>query len=75
MATVTIRNLAEETRRALKTRAARHNRSMEQEIRQILDQAVTEDYDFVGGWLCAAEDLRGDFEIPARSQAREVDLS
>lgn len=40
MAAVTIRNLSEETHRALKLRAARHNRSTEAEIRAILDAAV-----------------------------------
>lgn len=40
MSSVTIRNLSEETRRALKLRAAQHNRSMEAEIRAILDAAV-----------------------------------
>lgn len=40
MAAVTIRNLSEETHRALKIRAAQHNRSTEAEIRAILEQAV-----------------------------------
>jgi plasmid stability protein len=37
---VTIRNLSEETHRALKVRAAQHNRSAEAEIRAILEDAV-----------------------------------
>ncbi|MBI1209568.1 MAG: plasmid stabilization protein [Azospirillum sp.] len=37
MPAVTIRNLSEETRRALKVRAAQHNRSMEAEMRAILE--------------------------------------
>ncbi|MGH7023124.1 MAG: FitA-like ribbon-helix-helix domain-containing protein [Caulobacteraceae bacterium] len=40
MAVVTVRNLPEETHRALKVRAARHGRSTEAEIREILDEAV-----------------------------------
>lgn len=40
MAAVTIRNLSEETRRALKVRAAQHNRSTEAEMRAILEAAV-----------------------------------
>jgi plasmid stability protein len=40
MATVSIRNLSDETHRALKIRAARHNRSMEAEIRAILDETA-----------------------------------
>jgi plasmid stability protein len=37
---VTIRNLPEETHRALRVRAARHGRSTEAEIRDILECAV-----------------------------------
>lgn len=40
MAAVTIRNLSEEARRALKVRAAQHNRSAEAEMRAILEAAV-----------------------------------
>ena len=40
MPAVTIRNLSEETHRALKVRAARHGQSTEAEIREILEQAV-----------------------------------
>jgi plasmid stability protein len=37
---VTIRNLPEATHRALKVRAARHGRSTEAEIRDIIESAV-----------------------------------
>ena len=40
MAAVTIRNLPEATHRALKARAARHGRSTEAEIREIIESAV-----------------------------------
>ena len=40
MPAVTVRNLSEETHRALKARAAQHGRSTEAEIRAILDAAV-----------------------------------
>ena len=40
MPAVTIRNLSEETHRALKLRATRHGRSTEAEIRDILESAV-----------------------------------
>lgn len=40
MPAVTIRNLSDETHRALKVRAAQHNRSAEAEIRAILEAAV-----------------------------------
>jgi len=40
MPVVTVRNLPEETHRALKVRAAQHGRSTEAEIREILEEAV-----------------------------------
>ena len=40
MSVVTVRNLPEETHRALKLRAAQHGRSTEAEIREILEGAV-----------------------------------
>jgi len=40
MAAVTVRNLPEETRSALKLRAAQNGRSTEAEIRDILEAAV-----------------------------------
>ena len=40
MSAVTVRNLPEETHRALKHRAAQHGRSTEAEIRYILENAV-----------------------------------
>ncbi|MGH8035765.1 MAG: FitA-like ribbon-helix-helix domain-containing protein [Lysobacterales bacterium] len=40
MSVVTVRNLPEETHRALKVRAAQHGRSTEAEIRNILQEAV-----------------------------------
>lgn len=40
MAAVTIRNLSDEAHRALKVRAAKHNRSAEAEMRAILETAV-----------------------------------
>lgn len=41
MAAITVRNLSDETHRALKARAAAHHRSTEAEVRAILDDAVT----------------------------------
>ena len=43
MPVITIRNPPEETHRALKVRAARHGRSAEAEIREILKNAVRTD--------------------------------
>lgn len=42
MESITIRNLPENTKRDLKLRAARHGRSMEQEVREILKTALRE---------------------------------
>lgn len=75
VATLTIRNVSEAARRALKVRAARHNRSMEAEVRDILERAANDDVGFVGGWLERAEQSRGeDLQVPIRSTAREIDL-
>ena len=41
MATLTVRNLEDDTRDRLRVRAARNGRSMEEEARVILRQAVT----------------------------------
>ena len=40
MASITVRNLDESVKNSLRVRAARHGCSMEQEIRQILQQTV-----------------------------------
>jgi plasmid stability protein len=42
MASITIRNLDENTKRKLKVRAAMNGRSMEQEAREILKSALTQ---------------------------------
>ncbi len=43
MAAITVRNLSDATHRALKSRARKHGRSTEAEVRAILDAAVTQD--------------------------------
>ena len=43
MASVTVRNLSDETHRALRLRAAMHGHSTEAEIRAILDNTVRPD--------------------------------
>lgn len=74
MATLTVRGLSEQTRRALKERAARNDRSMEAEARAILDEAVTE-RTFAVDWIYATEPLRGeDVPVPERSMPRAVDV-
>ncbi|MFB2553917.1 FitA-like ribbon-helix-helix domain-containing protein [Ensifer soli] len=54
MPAVTIRNLSEETHRALRVRAAHHGRSTEAEIRDILEAAVRPDERVKLGSLLAA---------------------
>lgn len=44
MASITIRNLDDRTKSRLRLRAAQHNRSMEDEARSILREAVTEQH-------------------------------
>lgn len=74
MATLTVRGLSEQTRRALKERAAKNDRSMEAEARSILDNAVAK-RTFVVDWIYATEPLRGeDLSLPERSLPREVDV-
>jgi antitoxin FitA len=41
MAMLTVRNLPDEVHRALRTRAAQHGQSMESEVREILQSAVS----------------------------------
>ncbi|MDN5569837.1 MAG: plasmid stabilization protein [Propionibacteriaceae bacterium] len=74
MATLTIRNLSERTKRGLRARAARNDRSMEAEVREILDRAVAPPPDFISGWLHDTELLRGEFRVPERSLPRPFDL-
>ena len=71
MAAVTIRNLAEETHRALKQRAARHGQSTEAEIRQILDAAVRAENPMkIGSELAAFGDEHGGIDLDtARDQS------
>lgn len=74
MATLTIRNVPEETKRALKARAAAHDRSMEAEVRDILATAVAPtDVNFGQAWLAVAERIRAmggvELDIPEREAA------
>jgi len=54
MPAVTIRNLPEETHRALRLRAAKHGRSTEAEIRDILEKAARPEGRIKLGALLAA---------------------
>ncbi len=75
MSSLTVRNLDEAVKNSLRVRAARHGWSMEQEVRQILQQAVAPEQ--VGG-VSFAERVNSRFvslqveslSIPARQIAR-----
>jgi plasmid stability protein len=54
MPAVTVRNLSEETHRALRVRAAEHGRSTEAEIRDILEKAARPEGRIKLGSLLAA---------------------
>jgi len=47
MASITVRNIPESTKRKLRARAAKHGRSMEEEVRQILG-VVLKDREMTG---------------------------
>ncbi len=70
MAAVTIRNLRDETHRALKRRAAKHGRSTEAEIREILEDAVRPKAGLkIGSALAAFGKRFGGVDLPiARNQ-------
>lgn len=80
MATLTIRRIDEQVKQALRHRAARHGRSMEAEVRAILDQVLRADAPSARG-LGSRVHLRfADDHVdlpPARRDepARVVDLS
>lgn len=80
MAAVSIRGLNDEVRERLRIRAAQHGRSMEAEIRAILEEAVREPTD-APSW---AQDLMWrfgalggvDLDLPPRSeQPRSVNFA
>ena len=75
MASITIRNLEDDLKRRLRVRAAEHGRSMEEEARDILRQAVGEAA--APRNLAAAIRARvapfggAELELPAREPIRE----
>ncbi|MBB6308010.1 FitA-like ribbon-helix-helix domain-containing protein [Xanthobacter tagetidis] len=72
MASITIRNLDEETKRRLKQQAARHNRSMEEEARQLLRKAVVEMREpSIAAAIAAIVDPIGGVELDLPPRARE----
>lgn len=78
VSTLTIRNVDDRTHSRLRERAARHGRSVEAEVRAILDAAAETPVKNV--LLTLLEEFQGaeaeNLEIPARSSAaRAVELS
>ena len=74
MSAVTVRNLAEETHRALKQRAARHGHSTEAEIRQILDDAVrSENQPKIGSELAAFGEKHGGLDLETTQDKSSVE--
>ena len=76
MAAIMVRNLDEDVKRRLRMRAARHGRSMEAEVRAILEESVREQENFAEALMETFGGLGGvELEIPARTtQARSVEF-
>lgn len=74
MASITIRNLDESLKSKLRLRAARHGRSMEAEVRNILAESLkpeTEEKDLVASIRRRFESLYADsLPIPPRQSVR-----
>ena len=71
MSAVTVRNLPDETHRALKLRAAQHGRSTEAEIRHILENAVRPQVG-IGSALAAIGRSLGGVDLDLRRDANPV---
>jgi plasmid stability protein len=78
MGTLTIRQLDERTHARLRRRAAEHGRSVEAEVRAILDAAVNlPEQNLLLSLHASFADVGGvDLEVPSRTdEPRPVDLS
>lgn len=76
MASITVRNLDEDLKQRLRVRAAENERSMEQEVREILREALQPNEGPVRNLGTAIHELFGplggvDLEIPPREPMRE----
>jgi len=78
MAALSIRNLDDRVHERLRVRAAEHGRSMESEVRAILEDAVHEhgENDLFSGLIALAEDIGGvELDLaPRASSPRPVEL-
>jgi plasmid stability protein len=71
MPVVTVRNLPEETHRALKFRAAQHGHSTEAEIRAILEEAVRPNERLkIGSGLAAFGERYGGLDLEVNRDKR-----
>ncbi len=73
MATLTIRQLDDDLKAALRVRAARHGRSMEEEVRAILHQALAQPQPVTGlGQRLVGRfaSVAAEIDIPLRSLPR-----
>ena len=73
MATLTIRNIDDALKATLRMQAARHGQSMEEEVRSILRQALTQAPAATGLGTRLADRFAGvdaDFVVPPRSLPR-----
>jgi antitoxin FitA len=72
MATLTIRNVDDELKAALRVRAAEHGRSMEAEVREILRTVLTRPLSDVGMATRIRQRFSGgedtEIELPARTE-------
>jgi antitoxin FitA len=80
MAALNIRNLDETVKRRIQVRAARHGRSMEAEVREILAEAVREPTDSAGLFTAILDQFGtlggADLQLPERNEsARAADFS
>ena len=80
LASISVRNLEDDVKERLRTRAARHGRSMESEIRAILADAVSEPNDDAGLFQTMLDrfgEIGGvELELPPRTTpVRAADLS
>jgi plasmid stability protein len=79
MAALSIRNLDDRVHERLRIRAAEHGRSMEAEVREILEDAVhdEEDDDLISAWMKLRDKIGGvELDIPPRTaMPRAVDFT
>ena len=76
MASITVRNLDDEVKKRLRIRAAVHNRSMEEEARQILSEALSDEVHMPRNLVeltreCFASLGGVELELPSRGSTRE----